>query len=473
MRSAGILLPIFCLPSSYGIGSLGREAFAFIDFLAAAGQSLWQILPIGPTGAYDSPYQSLSAFAGNPYFIDLDLLKDEGLLSARELKQAWSKNPSLVDYEGQQTYRIPLLLKAAERFDAAKNDDYATFCDANAGWLDDFAGFMHGRNPAASVELWRRMQFFFFRQWKSMKRYANAKGIGIIGDLPYYVAEESGDYEAHPELFKIARTGARKGRPATLAGVPPDKFSSEGQVWNNPVYVWEAHRKERYRWWIDRLRQADELYDACRIDHFRGFSEYYAIPAGRPASAGRWMRGPSHDFVDAVRKAAPGLNIIAEDLGLLTEDVHELRRYSGYPGMRVLQFAFTPGENSIYLPHNHIEHCVVYTGTHDNNTLKGWLHESGKSVVEYVYRYFGLPGVGKPADAVIRAAAASVAETAVIPMQDWLGLGAEARINAPSTVGGNNWRWRLREGQLTTRLAAEILEITDMYGRAPEVLPRM
>jgi 4-alpha-glucanotransferase len=452
---------------------LGREAFAFIDFLAASGQSLWQILPIGPTGAYDSPYQSLSAFAGNPYFIDLDMLKDDGLLSARELKQAWGRNPARVDYESQRTYRMPLLLKAAERFDAVGNADYVAFCDVNVGWLNAFASFMHRRNPTAAFELWRRMQFFFFQQWKSMKRYANARGIGIVGDLPYYVAEESGDYETNPALFKIVRTGARKGRPAALAGVPPDGFSAEGQIWNNPVYVWEAHRKERYRWWIDRLKQADELYDACRIDHFRGFAKYYAIPAGKPASAGRWFRGPAYEFIDAVRKAVPGLNIIAEDLGMLTEDVHELRRYSGYPGMKVLQFAFAPGENSAYLPHNHIANCVVYTGTHDNNTLKGWLRESDESVVEYIYKYFGLPRSGDPAAAIIRAALAGVAETAVIPMQDWLGLGAGARINTPSTVGETNWSWRLREGQLTDKLSAAIFDMTNMYGRAQTVSPCM
>jgi 4-alpha-glucanotransferase len=236
-------------------------------------------------------------------------------------------------------------------------------------------------------------------------------------------------------------------------------------VWNNPVYAWSAHRKEHYRWWIDRLRQASVLYDACRIDHFRGFSEYYVIPVGEPASAGWWMKGPGEHFIDAVRKAMPGMNIIAEDLGMLTDDVHALRRYSGYPGMRVLQFAFAPGENSAYLPHNHIPNSVVYTGTHDNNTLKGWVRESDANVIKYAYKYLGLPGGGNLARAIVRATLASVAETAIIPMQDWLGLGAGARINTPSTVGGNNWRWRLRREQLTDELSAEIFDMADMYGR--------
>ncbi|MDR1028136.1 MAG: 4-alpha-glucanotransferase [Clostridiales Family XIII bacterium] len=468
MRRAGILLPIFCLPSPYGIGSLGRDAFAFVDFLRASGQSLWQILPIGPTGAYDSPYQSLSAFAGNPYFIDLDTLKQKGLLRAKELDRDWSRDPRRVDYEGQRQYRMPLLLKAAERFDAKADAGYATFLRDNDRWLDGFADFMRRRrrSPDADPELWKRVQFFFFDQWMSLKRYANAKGIGIVGDLPYYVSEESSDYEDNPTLFETVRSGPKQGRPAALAGVPPDGFSRDGQVWNNPVYAWTAHRKDRYRWWIDRLKQAAVLYDACRIDHFRGFSEYYSIPVGEPASAGRWVKGPGAHFIDAVRDAVPGLCVIAEDLGILTEDVHALRRRSGYPGMLVLQFAFTPGEDSAYLPHNHIRNSVVYTGTHDNNTLKGWIRDSDANVIEYAYRYLGLSGTGNLSKAMIRAAIAGVAETAVIPMQDWLGLGAEARINAPSTVGGDNWRWRLRREQLTEKLSVEIFDRTDLYGRA-------
>jgi 4-alpha-glucanotransferase len=332
--------------------------------------------------------------------------------------------------------------------------------------LTDFAYYTRRREPGVEPELCKRVQFFFFDQWASVKRYANAKGVGIVGDLPYYVSEESSDFEANLPLFPIVRTGPRKGRPVALAGVPPDGFSRDGQVWNNPIYAWQAHRKERYRWWIDRLKQAAALYDACRIDHFRGFSEYYAIPAGEPASSGQWLPGPGEHFIDAVRRAVPGLNVFAEDLGLLTEDVHALRRYSGYPGMSVLQFAFAPGADSAYLPHNHTPNSVVYTGTHDNNTLKGWIRESDANVVKYLCAYLGVTRNGNLPRAVIRAALASVSETAVIPMQDWLGLDADARINTPSTAGGNNWRWRLRREQLTDGLSAEIFRVTEMYGRA-------
>ncbi|MDR2157155.1 MAG: 4-alpha-glucanotransferase [Clostridiales Family XIII bacterium] len=466
MRCAGILLPIFCLPSSHGIGSIGREAFSFIDFLADSGQSLWQILPIGPTGAYDSPYQSLSAFAGNPYFIDLTVLKDKGLLTAGELKADWGRDAGQVNYGAQRVRRLPLLLKAAARFDADADAGCAAFFRDNARWLSGFADFMHRREPCAAPELWKRVQFFFFEQWIAMKRYANAKGVGIVGDLPYYVSAESSDYAMHPSLFQVVRSGPEKGRPSALAGVPPDGFSETGQVWNNPVYAWQTHRAERYRWWIGRLKQADALYDACRIDHFRGFSEYYAIPVGKPASAGRWMRGPGEHFIDAVRKAVPGLNVIAEDLGMLTDDVHALRRRSGYPGMRILQFAFTPGGDSAYLPHNHVPNSVVYTGTHDNNTLKGWVRESDANVLEYAGKYLGVSRSGNLRCAIMRSALASVAETAIIPMQDWLDLDGDARINTPSTVGGNNWRWRLRREQLTDRLSSGILGMTGMYGRA-------
>jgi 4-alpha-glucanotransferase len=486
-----------------------------VDFLAASGQSLWQILPIGPTGIGDSPYQCFSAFAGNPYHIDLTFLYEEGLLTRRDLKAleidvagadstrkptdnitgniSPKTDPTRVDYDLQLKHRIPLLRKAARKLDLSSGsieNTYRAFLKNNAFWLDDFALFMAVkyrqswaplcawletlRAPTAEdfvtlrikyekeAELWKRMQFLFFEQWANLKRYANARGIGIVGDLPFYVSEDSSDYWANPELFEVGKGG----RPSAVAGVPPDDFSEEGQIWNNPLYRWKAHRRTEYAWWMDRLRQANRIYDSCRIDHFRGFSEYFSVPRGQAAADGEWAPGPGKDFIDAIRKNIPGLGIIAEDLGILTDDVHELLKYSGYPGMKVMQFAFSPDEESSYLPHNHIQNCVVYTGTHDNNTLLGWIRESDPPVIAKAMNYLAVTAKKHLPRTMIRAAFSSVAEVVIVPMQDWLSLGAAARINTPSTIGQNNWKWRLANTQLTDALAAEILEISTLYGRA-------
>jgi 4-alpha-glucanotransferase len=475
LRRAGVLLPVFSLPSPYGIGAFGKAAFDFVDFLADSGQSLWQILPLEPSGASSSPYQGISVFAGNPDYIDLDLLSHEGLLAKRELKplRDATVGATRVDYAVQDELRAPLLLKAAERFASYGEDaDYDEFRENNAWWLDDFANYAssafgsaasghHTASPAcSSLERISIVQYFFHTQWLRLKRYANARGVGIVGDLPFYTGLESADYKAHPELFATDEEGL----PRLIAGVPPDAFSEGGQVWNDPVYDWREHARTGYSWWIRRFKQADAMYDLCRIDHFRAFAAYFAIPAGRPASDGAWVNGPGKKFIDALRKAAPCLGVIAEDLGIITDDVHELREYSGYPGMRVLQFAFEPEEDSAYLPHNHVRDCVCYTGTHDNPTLVEWASKLSKPEADFARAYLGATAGNLPT-AVIRAALGSVADTVVVPLQDYMGLGARARINTPSTVSAKNWTWRLSLGDLTDDLAENIRSLSAMYGR--------
>ncbi|MDR1495607.1 MAG: 4-alpha-glucanotransferase [Clostridiales Family XIII bacterium] len=454
LRRAGVLLPVFSLPSPYGIGTLGKAAFDFVDFLAASGQSLWQILPMGSTGASASPYQSVSAFAGNPFYVALDLLVADGLLMKRELKplRDATAGASRVDYAVQKELRAPLLAKAAARF--IPDAGYKKFRRDNAWWLEDFERCT--TEAAASV-----IQYLFHHQWLNLKRYANARGVGIVGDLPFYLGSDSVDYKAHPELFA---TDA-EGRPRLIAGVPPDAFAKDGQIWNDPVYDWKEHARTGYDWWIRRFRQADALYDLCRVDHFRAFAAYFAIPAGRPASDGKWTPGPGKKFIDAVKNSVPGLGVIAEDLGIITDDIHALREYSGYPGMRVMQFAFGPGDDSSYLPHNHIEDCVCYTGTHDNPTLVEWSSKLAKPEADFARAYLGADGKGLP-EAVLKAALGSVARSVIIPLQDYLGLGARARINTPSTVSKKNWTWRLSPDSLTKELAGRIAELSRMYGRA-------
>jgi 4-alpha-glucanotransferase len=456
MRRAGVLMPVFSLPSPYGIGTLGRAAYGFVDFLAASGQSLWQILPMNPTGPSGSPYQCLSAFAGNPLAIDLDLLAGEGLLQKRELKQLRDsvRGRGRVCYALQQKLKVPLLFKAAGRM--KEGAGFRKFIRDNAWWLSDVAG----RFPEVA-ETAQRIQYLYAVQWQGLKRYANARGIAIVGDLPFYIGGESADFHAHPELFRTDRDG----RPDLIAGVPPDAFSKDGQIWNEPVYDWAAHRRSGYEWWLNRFKQASVLYDCVRVDHFRAFARFYAIPAGRPAKDGAWVEGPGRPFIDAVRKAVPGLGVIAEDLGIITDDVHELREYSGYPGMRVLQFAFAPGEDSAYLPHNHVPHCVVYTGTHDNPTLVEWTRTAGGKEIAYACDYLGTTRGNLP-HALVRAALSSVAETVIIPLQDYMGLGASARVNTPGTVTSRNWTWRLQPGDLTAELRSNIRVLSEMYGRS-------
>ena len=481
MRTSGILMPVSSLPSPYGIGSLGAEAYRFVDFLAAAGQRYWQILPIGPTGYGDSPYQSFSAFAANPYFIDLDALEQRGLLTHDEIARFdfGPDAPEGIDYGALFRTRC---------FDAGE-DAFRDFCAANAFWLDDYALFMalkaengmrafslwpkdvRARRPAAlaaararlagQVRFWQVVQYLFYEQWAALKAYANAKGVEFIGDIPIYVSPDSSDLWADPSLFQVDADGAL----TEVAGCPPDAFAADGQLWGNPLYNWDVHLKTGCAWWIRRLRHASAVYDVVRIDHFRGFESYYAIPArDKTAVNGVWRKGPGTAFIDVIRRKLPDVRIIAEDLGYLTDDVKALLRASGFPGMKVLQFAFDSREESDYLPHNYTQNSVVYTGTHDNTTTADWELSAPAGDVAFARRYLDVEGGADFTRRFIRAALASVSDTAVIPMPDWLGLGAEARINTPSTLGGN-WLWRMDPAALTDALAADILALTKLYGR--------
>ncbi|MCI8624580.1 MAG: 4-alpha-glucanotransferase [Provencibacterium sp.] len=494
-RASGILLPVFSLPSPYGIGTFGREAYRFVNFLAAAGQQYWQILPVGPTSYGDSPYQSFSTFAGNPYFIDLELLQRRGLLTGEELEAAeLGEDPQAVDYALLFQNRYPLLRAAYERAKGQDGAALARFRQKHARWLEDYALFMalkgvfanqawknwpediRLRRPEAlrrwQKELaeecgyWAWLQMVFFRQWGALKRYANKKGIAVIGDLPIYVAEDSADAWANPDIFWFDEDL----NPVKVAGVPPDGFSATGQLWGNPLYRWDVLRERGYDWWVDRVRMSLSVYDRVRIDHFRGFDTYYAVPYGdTTAERGEWMEGPGIELFERLNEelgeAYGGkLPIIAEDLGYLTESVRELLKGSGFPGMKVLEFAFDSREQSDYLPHNYGHNCVVYTGTHDNDTVCGWFKTAPAPDVRFCRDYLRLTRWEGWNWGFIRGAWGSTADLAIAQMQDFLALGSEARINTPSTLGGN-WCWRLRQGMLTASLAKKIRRITQLYGR--------
>lgn len=489
-RASGILMPVFSLPSPYGIGTFGKAAYDWVDFLAKAKQTYWQVLPLGPTSYGDSPYQSFSAFAGNPYFIDPDLLVAAGLLSAKECAAAACGSDTKVDYAALYETRFALLQQAFDRF----TDDAAltAFWHRHKSWLDDYALYtaikaangQHSwaewpddvrlRRPDALAKARRTLlreqrfcvflQYLFFTQWDALKTYAAAKGVHIIGDMPIYVAMDSADVWANSEIFQL---DANK-QPTEVSGCPPDGFSADGQLWGNPLYRWDVLAQNGYDWWMRRLAASFELFDTVRIDHFRGLESYYAIPHGAPnARNGRWRKGPGLDFIRAIRKQFRGRQIIAEDLGFLTPSVRQLLRRSGYPGMKVLQFAFDTREESDYLPHNYQKNCVVYTGTHDNDTMLGWLQTARRADVRFARRYLDIHHRDDEQWAFIRAAIASVADLAVIPMQDYLGLGGEARINTPSTLGGN-WVWRMAPGSASDALAARIAGLCSLFGRAPK-----
>lgn len=488
-RACGILLPLFSLPSPHGFGTMGEQANRFVDFLSEAGQRYWQLLPIHPTGYGDSPYQSFSAFASNPYMIDLDGLSRLGLLTETEIEAAClGGTTQAIDYAAQYERRLPLLKTAAARFDHS-DAGYCAFCARESFWLEDYALFMslkeeNGprafsdwpealrlRLPAAlaaarerlSAEManWRVLEYLFDCQWRELRRYAGEKGIRLIGDMPIYVSPDSADLWASPPLFQLDE----KGRPTEVAGCPPDAFSTDGQLWGNPLYDWEEMRRDGYGWWIQRLKKGFERFDVMRIDHFRGLESYYAIPYGaKNAVEGRWRPGPGEPFIEALHEAFDRESIIAEDLGFLTPAVRSLLQKSGYPGMKVLQFAFDSREESDYMPHNFSRNCVVYTGTHDNDTMCGWIDHAPPDDVSLAFRYLAVHDGRDAQWAFIRAALASVADLAVIPLQDYLGLGSEARINTPSTLG-NNWSWRLPPGALTPVLAGRIRELTELYGR--------
>ena len=515
MRESGILMPVSSLPGPYGIGCFGAEALKFVDFLAAAGQHIWQLLPLSPTGYGDSPYQSCSAFAGNPYFIDLDALKADGLLTAAQLKaEPWGTDPLSVDYGTLYTSRYKVLRAAyaawrekyAGRFGCAYYypDDYYAFTLTNESWLNDYALYMalktaNGmkswaewpreyrlRDAGALAEFaagqeeeigfWKFLQYEFAVQWKKVKDYANEKGIKILGDIPIYVSADSVDAWVGGELFELDAQGGF----ARVAGCPPDYFSADGQLWGNPLYNWPYHKQTGYAWWVRRVRHALGIYDLLRIDHFRGFDTYWAIPAGSStARTGKWENGPGMELFRALEAALGKLPIIAEDLGDLVPSVRKLLADSTFPGMKVLQFAFGGGDNE-YLPHNHVKNSVVYPGTHDNTTLTDWWVNAAPAkekanAAAYLHLTPCKPTAKEVAAvrtdaariALLRAALGSVADRAIIPMADWLGLGAEAHLNTPGKLGGN-WAWRAAEGFDTALLAGRIEAECAVYCRAKE-----
>ena len=494
-RSAGILLSITSLPSKYGIGCFSKSAYDFVDWLEEAGQSYWQILPLGPTSYGDSPYQSFSTFAGNPYFISLEDLIEEGVLTEEECAQVdFGSDEKDIDYKKIYEGRYPLLRKAYERSRIYENPEYQQFVENNRWWLSDYGLFMavkerfggvqwtqwpedirlHWQNAIEyyhkelyfDIEFQYYMQFKFYQQWMRLKSYANSKGIKIIGDIPIYVAMDSADAWAHPELFQLDEENL----PVAVAGCHPDGFAADGQLWGNPLYRWDYHKSTGYQWWISRLYYCFQLYDVVRVDHFRGFDEYYSIPYGdKTAKNGHWEKGPGIDLFRHVEWALGWKEIIAEDLGYVTDSVRQLVRDSGFPGMKVLEFAFDSrdtGSASDYLPHNYQGHCVAYTGTHDNETINGWFQditdEERKLARDYMCDYY------TPEEELHKSFICllmrSAANMCIIPMQDYLGLGTEGRMNQPSTVG-KNWKWRVTEEQLSEELNDYITKISKRYGR--------
>ena len=494
-RASGVLLPIFSLPSKYGIGCFDKKAYEFVDALKAAGQSYWQILPLGPTSYGDSPYQSFSTFAGNPYFISLEELIKEGVLTKKECDSVdFGDNESSVDYAKLYEGRMILLRKAYERSNIYMDPEFRKFQEEEAWWLKDYALFMAVKKRFGGVQWsewaedirlrWQNaldyyreemyfeiefqeyMQFKFRQQWMKLKAYANEKGIQIIGDIPIYVAMDSADTWAHPELFQLDEENV----PTAVAGCPPDGFSATGQLWGNPLYRWDYHRETGYAWWISRLHYVFQMYDVVRIDHFRGFDEYFSIPHGAEnAIGGHWEKGPGIDLFRKVEQALGWKQVIAEDLGYVTDSVREMVRESGFPGMKVLEFAFDSRDSGCandYLPHNYPVNSVAYTGTHDNETIVGWwssiTKEEQKLARDYMCdQYTPERELYKSLISLIMR---SSAKLCVIPMQDYLGLGNNCRINTPSTVG-KNWKWRLNTRQLSLKLQKEIQEMTLRYGR--------
>ena len=484
---------ISSLPSPYGIGTFGRQAYEFVDFLSAAGQTCWQVLPLGPTSYGDSPYQAFSSVAGNPYFIDPDSLVEEGLLLKDEPKEYfWGDNPERVDYGALYQSRFLLLRKAFDRFlsSEANRQQLDAFIQENYEWLPDFSLFMAIKNEQGGaswtqwpddlrlrrndvldaarerlsdqIRFYEYQQFEFQRQWASLKRYANDSGIAVIGDIPIYVPLDSVDVWASPHQFQLDENR----RPTGVAGVPPDYFTADGQLWGNPLYNWEIMKEDGYGWWMNRLRHAAKLYDVIRIDHFRGISSYWSVPPEeKTARNGRWIPGPGLDLIHRIQTVFPDLLIIAEDLGFLTDDVLNLVRESGFPGMKILQFAFDDREPSNYLPHTYPKNCICYTGTHDNTTIAAWFHEASDSNIQMAIRYLGLNREEGYCWGMIRGGMSSVADLFLCQMQDLLGLGAESRMNTPGLLGNGNWQWRMLPGCLTEDLSARLHEMARIYGR--------
>jgi len=490
-RRSGILLPLSALPSPYGIGSLGKAAFAFVDFLEAAGQTWWQMLPVGPTSIGDSPYQSPSTYAGNPYFIDLDLLVRDGLLTQAEIDAIpWGDDPGRVDYGLLYENRLPLLEKALRRGWDRDREQVAAFTAENETWLPDYALFMalkrrfdmaswvnwpdrgarlrdpetldrYRRELAGEIRFFTYLQYLFFRQWEALRTYARSKGVRILGDLPIYMAMDSADVWAHPDCFQLGPDGI----PREVAGVPPDAFAAQGQLWGNPLYDYEAMAQTGYEWWLRRIGGAETLYDAIRIDHFRGFESYWAVPYGETtARKGRWVKGPGMALVGKLKSRFPRIQFIAEDLGYPSQAVRGLLDESGFPGMKVLQFAFDSRDAGDYLPHSYTSNCVCYTGTHDNSPLLGWREGSLPEDLAWATDYLGLNEAEGFVWGMLRGGMSSVADLFIAQMQDYLELDNRARMNVPGTSAGN-WTWRMLPGQIPPGLADRLARMTERYGR--------
>ncbi|HEV8370914.1 MAG TPA: 4-alpha-glucanotransferase [Pyrinomonadaceae bacterium] len=502
-RASGILLHPTSLPNRFGVGDLGPHAFTFADFLESSGQQLWQVLPLGPTGYGDSPYACYSAFAGNPLLVSPDKLFEEGLLTRQELDDISALPTDRVDFERVHTAKDAVLRKAYDHYqhstDTRLRSAFETFVEENTSWLDGYALFRalktaHGgvawtdweptiirREPVvlasarnklqADVEAHKFFQFLFFKHWFALKAYCNERRIKLIGDIPIFVAQDSADVWTNPDQFKLDQNG----RPVVVAGVPPDYFSATGQYWGNPIYNWERMLADGFRWWIERVRASLQIVDIARVDHFRGFAACWEIPGGdATAERGRWVEAPGRELFTTIRRTFGELPIIAEDLGVITPDVEKLRDDFGLPGMRILQFAFSSDPTNLDLPHNYHRNIVVYTGTHDNDTTVGWFNSVAgegstrtaqqiKKEREFCMRYLNTNGSEIHWD-LIREVLASVADTAVVPLQDLLGLGTEARMNLPNSTKGN-WTWRFQEGDLTDKHSARLRELTDLYGR--------
>lgn len=489
MRKSGIILPIFSLPSNYGIGTLGKEAYRFVDFLEKAQVSLWQILPVGPTSYGDSPYQSFSTFAGNPYFIDLELLVEKGLLEKKEIeKYNFGNYENDINYGIMYKNRYKVLKIAYKNISKTLRKKINLFKKKNKSWIYDYSLFMsikdykggiswqewendiRFREPQAilkysnllkdEIDFYNFLQYMFYYQWTSLKKYANRKGIKIIGDIPIYVAEDSSDIWSNPKLFMLDENLV----PKKVSGCPPDAFSETGQLWGNPIYNWEELKKQGYRWWIERMKASLNIFDVIRIDHFRGFESYWSIPyEDDTAINGQWEKGPGIELFDAIKKDIGEMDIIAEDLGFITQEVRQMLDYCGYPGMKVLQFAFDPEGNSEYLPHNYDKNVVVYTGTHDNDTIKGWFNSLSEEEREFCKKYTGMKD-DEDNWIFIKCAISSVADTSILQMQDILNLDKDARINIPSTLG-TNWRWRMSKDDITDELAEKLKVLNNLYGR--------
>lgn len=489
MRASGILLPITSLPSPYGIGTMGKEAYYFANFLKGANQKYWQVLPLGPTSYGDSPYQTFSTFAGNPYLIDLDLLIEENLLTKEDILHFKAQNCSTIDYEFQYNNRFDVLRVAFANFLFDEDLSFNKFCRNEQQWLDDYALFMSIKrmhkdiswwlwpkeyktkeieaiknftlNHMEEITFWKFVQYLFFKQWYALKKYVNDLGIEIIGDIPIYVAQDSSDCWSNPDEWQLDE----RLLPIDVAGCPPDAFAITGQLWGNPLYNYEKMAGNNFQWWIKRIESSFKIYDIVRIDHFRGFEAYYAIPYSNPtAEFGTWVKGPGLKLFSEIKKQLGDVKIIAEDLGFLTPEVYQLLKDTGYPGMKILQFGFDPWNDSEYLPHNYQYNSVVYPGTHDNMPILGWYQQLNQDEKRFCLDYLDLEDEKCIVEKMIKTCLASVCKMAIIPIQDYLELGNEARINIPSTLG-DNWVWRLEKDDLTPELQLKIAKWTKTYRR--------